>query len=31
VATGDGGDTYEGDTLVIATGAQAKWLGAPGE
>ncbi|MBH0113004.1 thioredoxin-disulfide reductase [Novosphingobium sp. YJ-S2-02] len=31
VATGDGGDTYEGDTLVIATGAQAKWLGVPGE
>jgi len=30
-ATGDGGDTYEGDTLVIATGAQAKWLGVPGE
>ncbi|MFN5780159.1 MAG: NAD(P)/FAD-dependent oxidoreductase, partial [Novosphingobium sp.] len=30
-AIGDGGDIYEGDTLVIATGAQAKWLGAPGE
>ncbi|MDG2002231.1 MAG: thioredoxin-disulfide reductase [Novosphingobium sp.] len=30
-AVGDGGDTYEGDTLVIATGAQAKWLGVPGE
>ncbi|MEP6174176.1 MAG: FAD-dependent oxidoreductase, partial [Parasphingorhabdus sp.] len=29
--TGDGGDIYEGDTLVIATGAQAKWLGLPGE
>ncbi len=29
--TGDGGDIYEGDTLVIATGAQAKWLGVPGE
>ena len=29
--TGDGGNVYEGDTLVIATGAQAKWLGAPGE
>ena len=29
--TGDGGDIYEGETLVIATGAQAKWLGAPGE
>jgi len=31
VATGDGGDRYEGDTLVIATGAQARWLGVPGE
>jgi len=31
VATGDSGDTYVGETLVIATGAQAKWLGAPGE
>ncbi|MFC6622093.1 thioredoxin-disulfide reductase [Novosphingobium panipatense] len=31
VAQGDSGDTYEGDTLVIATGAQAKWLGVPGE
>jgi len=30
-AVGDGGDIYEGDTLVIATGAQAKWLGVPGE
>jgi thioredoxin reductase (NADPH) len=30
-ATGDGGDVYEGDTLVICTGAQAKWLGATGE
>jgi thioredoxin reductase (NADPH) len=30
-ATGDGGDIYEGETLVIATGAQAKWLGVPGE
>jgi thioredoxin reductase (NADPH) len=30
-ATGDSGDIYQGDTLVIATGAQAKWLGAPGE
>ena len=30
-ATGDSGDIYEGDTLVIATGAQAKWLGVPGE
>jgi len=30
-AFGDSGDIYEGDTLVIATGAQAKWLGVPGE
>ena len=30
-ATGDGGDVYLGDTLIIATGAQAKWLGVPGE
>ncbi len=29
--TGDGGDVYEGDTLVIATGAQAKWLNLPTE
>lgn len=29
--TGDGGTVYEGETLVIATGAQAKWLGVPGE
>jgi thioredoxin reductase (NADPH) len=31
LATGDGGDIYEGETLVIATGAQARWLGVPGE
>jgi thioredoxin reductase (NADPH) len=30
-ATGDSGDIYEGETLVIATGAQARWLGIPGE
>ncbi len=30
-AVGDGGDVYVADTLVIATGAQAKWLGVPGE
>lgn len=30
-ATGDSGDIYEGDVLVIATGAQARWLGVPGE
>ncbi|WP_206241101.1 thioredoxin-disulfide reductase [Novosphingobium terrae] len=28
---GDSGDVYEGDTLVICTGAQAKWLGVEGE
>ena len=28
---GDGGDIYTCDTLVIATGAQAKWLGIPSE
>lgn len=31
VATGDSGETYTGDTLVIATGAKARWLGLPGE
>ncbi|WJS98325.1 thioredoxin-disulfide reductase [Novosphingobium humi] len=30
-AIGDSGDVYEGDTLVICTGAQAKWLGTKGE
>ena len=29
--TGDNGDIYFCDALVIATGAQAKWLGIPGE
>jgi thioredoxin reductase (NADPH) len=28
---GDGGSVYLGDTLVIATGAQAKWLNLPTE
>lgn len=28
---GDGGDLYTADALVIATGAQAKWLGIPSE
>jgi thioredoxin reductase (NADPH) len=27
----DGGDTYLADTVIIATGAQAKWLGLPSE
>ncbi len=31
VATGDSGDTYVGDTLIIATGAQARWLGLESE
>ncbi len=30
-AVGDSGDEYIGETLVIATGAQAKWLGVDGE
>src|SRR3546814_1133686 len=29
--TGDGGDVYEGDTLIIATGAQDRWLGLDSE
>jgi thioredoxin reductase (NADPH) len=29
--TGDSGDTYEADAVVIATGAQARWLGLPSE
>ncbi|WP_336966352.1 thioredoxin-disulfide reductase [Sphingobium aquiterrae] len=28
---GDGGTIYSADTLVISTGAQAKWLGVEGE
>ena len=31
VATGDSGDVYVGDTVILATGAQARWLGIPGE
>lgn len=30
-AVGDSGDEYIGDVVVISTGAQAKWLGVPGE
>jgi thioredoxin reductase (NADPH) len=31
VLKGDGGAEYHADALVIATGAQAKWLGLPSE
>jgi thioredoxin reductase (NADPH) len=31
VAVGDSGDRYTGDTLIVATGAQARWLDIPGE
>jgi thioredoxin reductase (NADPH) len=30
-ATGDSGDTYSGDTLIVATGARARWLGLESE
>jgi thioredoxin reductase (NADPH) len=30
-ASGDSGDAYEAEAVVIATGAQARWLGIPGE
>lgn len=30
-ASGDSGDTYTGDALIICTGAQAKWLGLESE
>ncbi|MCA0271714.1 MAG: thioredoxin-disulfide reductase [Proteobacteria bacterium] len=30
-AKGDGGTTYTADALILATGAQAKWLGLPSE
>lgn len=30
-ATGESGDTYIADTVIIATGATAKWLGIPSE
>ena len=30
-AEADSGDTYMGDTLIIATGAQARWLGLASE
>ncbi len=31
VATGDSGAVYSGDTLIIATGASARWLGIESE
>ncbi|WP_212524099.1 thioredoxin-disulfide reductase [Actibacterium sp. MT2.3-13A] len=31
VARGDSGTTYTADALILATGAQAKWLGLPSE
>jgi thioredoxin reductase (NADPH) len=30
-AIGDSGDRYTGDAVILATGAQARWLGIPGE
>ncbi len=31
IAKGESGDVYEGGSVIIATGAQAKWLGLPSE
>ncbi|HET6466850.1 MAG TPA: thioredoxin-disulfide reductase [Geminicoccaceae bacterium] len=31
VATTDGGDVYTADAVIVATGAQARWLGLPSE
>jgi thioredoxin reductase (NADPH) len=31
VAAGDSGDIYAGDTVILATGAQARWLGLESE
>jgi thioredoxin reductase (NADPH) len=30
-AVGDSGDVYLGETLIVCTGAQARWLGLPSE
>lgn len=31
LCTGDSGDTYTGDTLIISTGASARWIGLESE
>jgi thioredoxin reductase (NADPH) len=31
VGIGDSGDHYTGDTVIVSTGAQARWLGLPSE
>jgi thioredoxin reductase (NADPH) len=31
MCTADSGDRYAAETLILATGAQARWLGLPGE
>jgi thioredoxin reductase (NADPH) len=31
LVTADSGDTYSADTVILATGAQARWLGLPSE
>jgi thioredoxin reductase (NADPH) len=31
VCRGDSGDTYVGGTIIVSTGAQARWLGLPSE
>lgn len=31
VCKGDSGDTFIAESVIVATGAQARWLGAPGE
>src|SRR5205807_3647818 len=31
VARGDSGDTYVAETIIVSTGAQARWLGLPSE
>ncbi|MBV8888678.1 MAG: thioredoxin-disulfide reductase [Alphaproteobacteria bacterium] len=31
VAAGDSGDVYVGESVILATGAQARWLGLPSE